>query len=630
MNGNKGTTYDLQPSEYKDFFSHCYFRYYNICGPAGSGKTSVLEEASRYFHPSGKTRCEDQAIQTHPLIRLDFSDFASKTYSDALSYFRKKISDLYLIHWESYEESLVHRFFCSDYLDLLEGVSTDKNLSGSLKKMADILHRPVNANSFSRRSFIIIDEISMPLLYAAEYGYLDDMKAFYDRFLWIDHDEHTAGMLTSSYAPAGTEVSYYLKYLVNIPMSEVLSPQNSAPYGSRDPKYSNKRIGLKECFHHLLSETDRPDPVSGDCRILLPADVKKRISEIREELAAEQAALQKQSREYNEQERLHYLESLSPDCDLNSTFAGVRELRMDVTDMEKYRKLNGVLKGLYKLYGESATQKNVYQSIQRINKEMSVENVENVHTVITTLKKHAEIQDNVARYRINFDDRHWGRISVERAEDKEGFEDFALVKTYLSVIDEHRIAEVFESVVRHLIDEGKHRFHAKVGMDVRDDQICLWVSRDDFFSLEQHMKQYDELLYTPLCFVAYRGKLGISREFYSCNSHNSVQALLISEYIKYTESSEQIDLLDMYSTYVKAWNGDLESKHPFTLAFKHSNAQELLILLESLNIILGNEEIDDENILLNGDSFFWQQLGSSKNWHEVSEALKTGFRSHSS
>ena len=206
-------------------------------------------------------------------------------------------------------------------------------------------------------------------------------------------------------------------------------------------------------------------------------------------------------------------------------------------------------------------------------------------------------------------------------EDEEGYSDMALIKVYISVSDAEMIVAVFEDVIRYLLNNGEHLFHAKVSRYERNDHICLWVGKEDFLQLEKYIQKYDDILITPLPFVAYRGKLGISREFYSWESHNGVQSGLICTYLNIVDSRENIDLLEMYSLFVRGWNGDLNDEHLFTKEYKNENAQALLILLESINVILGNTEITDDHLLLNGDGDLWYALGSSKNWYEVGKKV---------
>ena len=68
---------------------------------------------------------------------------------------------------------------------------------------------------------ILIDEAGKPLLYAAWYGYYQEFKDFYDRFLEIDHYEMDFGIVTTSFAPENVDVDYDLKYIHDVPVNEV-------------------------------------------------------------------------------------------------------------------------------------------------------------------------------------------------------------------------------------------------------------------------------------------------------------------------------------------------------------------------------------------------------------------------
>ena len=145
--------------------------------------------------------------------------------------------------------------------------------------------------------------------------------------------------------------------------------------------------------------------------------------------------------------------------------------------------------------------------------------------------------------------------------------------------------------------------------------------RPDFFALERHVTELDTPICTPLPFTAYRGDIGISRELASWDSHNGVQASLIGCYLESVGSEKDVDVLDMYAHYVRAWNGDLPKDHPMSKEFRNANAQELLILLETLDVLLGNSELIDGGLLLNGDASLWHDLGSARNWYKLGQLL---------
>ena len=181
---------------------------------------------------------------------------------------------------------------------------------------------------------------------------------------------------------------------------------------------------------------------------------------------------------------------------------------------------------------------------------------------------------------------------------------------------------VYSDAIRFLAENGKHFFHAKLAKKKRLDHLCFWVTREDFFPFEEFIKTREQDLISPLPFVAYRGKMGIGREMASWRSQNAVQAEMISSYLQTIEESSQIDLSEMYTLFVAAWNGDLPKDHPMTKAFKEANAQELIVSLESLAVILGGEKIGDDHLLLNEDENLWGMIKCSKNWYELGEYLK--------
>jgi hypothetical protein len=77
-------------------------------------------------------------------------------------------------------------------------------------------------------------------------------------------------------------------------------------------------------------------------------------------------------------------------------------------------------------------------------------------------------------------------LDLERREREPGYDDLSLIKVYLSPLEEE-VLGFFESLVRSLIREGSHRFHAKVARRARGDRVCLWVAKDDFFALEERL-----------------------------------------------------------------------------------------------------------------------------------------------
>ena len=96
---------------------------------------------------------------------------------------------------------------------------------------------------------------------------------------------------------------------------------------------------------------------------------------------------------------------------------------------------------------------------------------------------------------------------------------------------------------------------------------------------------------------------------------------MITSYFRSLKDAGQPDVNDMYELYLKAWNGMLPDGHEMSLEFKRANAQELIIFLESIDTIVNERELADDNILFSEDERLWGALINGRCWHEVGERL---------
>lgn len=598
----------------REYMKRLYFHSTNICGPEGTGKSAFLSEMMGTFE------------KEHPVIFLDFSDCKVRSFEEALLYIRKKMSELYRAMYAKAEGGFWGFDDLDAYIKIIEGRGNQSELEYSLQNLVYCLRRSVKGDRDSKRPMIFIDEVSRPLLFAAGYGFGKEMSSFFDKFFEIDHYELTGGIFTTSYAPLNTDVLYKIKYISDKPINAIgpladfctrkgfqlvtdLRRGYCWPYN----RYFDTCISLEECFAGLPSGTE--DNVHSDSyEIVLDGKLLAFIDRKKKWIEEQRLAAQKRERERLEQERKEYAAPLPEGCTIPSRFAGIRTLKIEIANKEKYKELNQILRQLYSLHGNQITSGTVYSFIQNMKQDKKT--VSGIDEALVRLKERAEKEGQSHSCTIDSDSTRWGRFDLQRFEKEPGYSDISLVKVYLSVFNRERIVSVFEDVVGYLIKYSCHRFHAKVAFDFRNDQMCLWLAREDFFLLERYIKKYDEILFTPLPFIAYRNKMGISREFWTWDSHSGVQATLISSYLRQVDSVDQADVYDMYSKYVLAWNGALDG-NMMASEFKKSNAQEFLILLESLDMILGNSSVGDDSILLNGDGQLWSALGHSKNWFEV-------------
>ncbi len=612
--------------------------YHNIYGPHKSGKSLLLHAIQSFFDDgseSGSIFDDSEFVRAekgkydrnrHPVLFMDFSRFSARTMSEAYRWFRKKMSELYLDVLKRYWGEMAEHGPEELYLDVLEGKCDKASLAHSLLELVRTVRWTFEWQSGHERPLILIDEAARPLVYAEKYGYYEELKPFYDDLLDIDHYELTFGIVTTSFAPIDTGLRYHLKYLRNIPVNDIaplrkVCSLNGIVLSSKQKtdRYSDfgKFSDVEEYYHGMMHDPEEESQTSTD-EIVISQDIQQFIDTRRRWIARRREESEKERIRQEEKSRKEYAAPLPADIKIPSKYAGIREFRGIKHDEEIYRKLNEKLVSLFSKYGNSITQRDVYDAIQNVRAK---EDIPDFGKVQEELGRYAQCEEKTWSAHIDSDE-YWYRFDFQRKKDDHGFSDLALVKVYLTVRDVERLSEVFCEAVRYLIDNGKHLFHAKLSRKKRDDQMCFWVGREDFFSFEKLIIKYDDTLITPLPFIAYRGKAGISREFYTWDSHNGVQATLISRYLTTIKKEEDIDLFDMYSLYIKAWNGELEESHPFSKNFKSANAQELLILMESLDCILNRRMLADDHILLNGDGELWHALGSSKNWYETGEKLR--------
>ena len=264
----------------------CYFKYWNICGPVMSEKAQFLSNVRDYFaddtaycrKESKEGDGSDQFLHSergkHRAISLDFSDYSIRTYEDAMQYFKRKMSDLYISRLGICEDLLYGCHEWRNYLDVVEGLCDETDLTRSLLHM--VLYLREKHNVPSERPMIFINEISAPLLFAEKYGYFDKLKAFYDGFLDIDHYELTGGIITTSYAPANTDVKYNLKYIQDVPVNVIPSLasycESAGMRLDRIPEDSwyrfwnrhfDEQVGISDCYYRWREECG--DAETGAC-----------------------------------------------------------------------------------------------------------------------------------------------------------------------------------------------------------------------------------------------------------------------------------------------------------------------------------------------------------------------------
>lgn len=301
---------------------------------------------------------------------------------------------------------------------------------------------------------------------------------------------------------------------------------------------------------------------------------------------------------------------------ISSRNVGIRDYLID-TDTPAYQKLEQLVRGLFVKFGSNANHTDLFQEIHCVDDNVRSDwNEKYYNRLKQELDKYA---DRWKHLNIDKHNNHWCFVNGTPPNEDDEISSLMYIKMYISVPDDIHISTLFMDVVKVLADKGINSFTAKVSKYKRHDAICIWVSRQDFFLMEQFFKSREDEICRKLPFIVYRGNIGIGREMASWDSQSGIQCQLFAAYFSMKERPEDISLSEMYSLFVQGWNGDLPDDHPMTKEFKSENAQIMLVLLDSLDVNLGITELNDQHIFLQDDKRTWSPLCDENCWADVGE-----------
>ena len=101
------------------------------------------------------------------------------------------------------------------------------------------------------------------------------------------------------------------------------------------------------------------------------------------------------------------------------------------------------------------------------------------------------------------------------------------------------------------------------------------------------------------------------------DSHNAQQAKILWDYFSIISNEDDIDIEEMYQLFVLGWNSELSEDHIFNRDFSGCTAQMFVLIMDSLDVLLGKKQIDDGSLLLNDDLNIWYLLGNSWCWGDL-------------
>lgn len=280
----------------------------------------------------------------------------------------------------------------------------------------------------------------------------------------------------------------------------------------------------------------------------------------------------------------------------------------------KYNELEQYLKQLYTSYIQAEqTSDFLYKALLNIDFYTKTDWYANSETYIEKIKQFQMSQNKKwENIRIN-DDFYWTYFRFKDNTDAE-YNNINNIKVYIT-FNSQTIKETFTASIFLLLEKGLNSFAAKISKFKRADQICYWINKNEYKLLQDFYKDFNSQLLTPMRFIAYDNKLGISHEI-NINSHNCINSRIIDKYFKTITKIDVISLSDMYSQYASNWNN--QSQHS-TKRIESNFLDELVVIIATIELILGINVEQNKHFILSDAYKIWYTLASSRNWEDFKQ-----------
>lgn len=593
---------------FENFFG---YRYHTLANCRATGSSLFLKTFACFLDDAidtrdifchlkiGKSEEFGRHINSYRVLWLDFSDFNANTYECAIEYVKRMMSDVYKSYYKDFEitggsfngyKSFEHA------LDIIEGKASDDVLRYSLRNLLLKL-RGYEGHNNERKLAVLIDNIILLESVASENGYSDRMNEFLMSFLVEDVYKYCDIFLQIGDGLEERDSWFYTKRYLAYRMFSVSS------------------VDVRQRFCDLVVAKENQSrfdeiPISED-----KYDWNVCVASGRQII--KQAKLDEERRrlEHICREKERYNENLLPDIPLFSSNMGLRKKCLDKSS-SKYAELNAHIREIYSNFSPKYYSDDIYKSFQKLDRDKHIiNNPKDLESIIENLSKQYSKWDTSV-------DSSWGDWVQTMFTFKDSKCDGSParpenLKVY-ACLKNADIQGVFIDSLKYLMQHAETPFAAKIAIFSRSDQMCYWISQNDFKYLEDFYRPYSKEMVKALPFVAYKGMLGISRDFPGVDcSHNSVQAHIISDYLKNIKTIEDVDLEDMYNSYIAKWNGDIYGDD--FGGFKYNSTLSFIVIMDSLDVILNDKGITNESFLMSGDSRMWHILADSRCWADVNE-----------
>ena len=547
----------------------------------------------------GGSDCFESEINSYRTVYLDFSDFNSTNYEGAVRYLKDKMSAVYKQYFNFFDTNTTSYYEYSQLeyaVDVIEKTADLETLQSSLRKL--LLQSGGYENHRKNKVAVLIDNLVLLETVSKANGYSDEMQGFLRQFVVEDIYKYCDLFLQIGDADETSDSCFF--------GNRYLTYRYFSVFANNMRKRLPEMVVPLDCqFEFDVRVTESND--DWEERI---ANAKKRIQFAKEE--EEQRRLDRIRRE-----RMRYAENIAPEIPRFSCNLGIREKRLNKLS-PKYIEIEDWLKVIYRNSRPRFEADKVYRLVQRIKEnDLIVADALKFGSVLEKLP-----QGN-PRWKTNNAVSSWSswvQATYERADERYDASPARAenIKAYVC-FDNTAIGDIFVESLDYLLLKANETFAAKIAVCNRADQMCYWISQNDFKHLEDFYKTYSGAMVKSLPFVAYKGKLGISKDFPGVDdSHNLTMAHVVSDYFKTITDEEEVDLEGMYNRYIAKWNADLSDDDAY-LGFKSNSALSLIVILDTLDYILSESEVDESSFLLSGEKEIWRVLASSRCWADVNE-----------
>ena len=479
-------------------------------------------------------------------------------------------------------------------IDIIEKKSTDKVLQNSLQDL--VVQLRGHESHYSKQKLAILIDNMVELERVAErYGYTSEMNSFLEGFIVKDVYKFCDLFIHIIDCETDHEDSFF-----------------SSRYKS-DAYFCVSTFDLKNRIPQLIVPSSHKEHFEISAYQSPKTDWTDYISRSREKIEQIKFEEKQEHLRFIESEKARYKTELHHRFPLISENLGIRKKEFDKRNT-KYIALNSLLQEIYRNCSGRTNTESIYSLLQKINREgIIIKNTgkytERIEQLIASYPKWDDVMVS--------DSGSWIQSICSNADKHTGFNPNspASIKVYVC-FDNTEIGDIYIDSLSYLLGECSDSFATKIATYNRADQMCYWISPKDLKVLEDFYKPYEDNIVMSLPFLAYKQKLGISKEFFGTDvSHNHTQAQIIADYFKTTHDINNIDLGDMYNNYIAKWNADIYEEYPNDY-FKQSSALSFVIILDTLDCILKEKDIE-KSILLSGDKDFLYALSNCKCWADL-------------